>query len=121
MVMGIRKAIKEKCRWCMGNHGKSLKCARECASKICPLMPYRPGQPPVPQRGKAVRDYCLMCMGTSLEVKNCQSQNCSLYRFRFGKGFGADGMSMERRMAAAERLRRYHTSKKENINGKSSA
>lgn len=34
---------------------------------------------------KAIRAFCLSCVGTSNEVRLCVSKNCPLYPFRSGK------------------------------------
>jgi hypothetical protein len=37
-------------------------------------------------RLKTIRQECLLCFGSSYEgVKSCQSKNCNLYEFRFGR------------------------------------
>ena len=56
---------------------------------------------------KAIRAYCLDCMGgSSNEVKLCPSKDCFLWAYRFGKNpFLERRMSEEQKKAAAERMK----------------
>ena len=63
---------------------------------------------------KAIRAFCLDCMGgSSNEVKQCSTEDCPLWNFRFGKSpFRAKReMTEEQRAAAAERLRKAREAK----------
>jgi len=55
---------------------------------------------------KAIREKCLDCNGTSLEVKLCPCTDCALHPFRFGKNpFNKRTLTDEQRKAASERMK----------------
>lgn len=56
---------------------------------------------------KAIRTFCLKCCGDSpTDVKFCNSKNCALYAFRFGKNPYRKKRELtdEQKKAAAARL-----------------
>lgn len=64
---------------------------------------------------KAIRTKCLdCCCNQPKEVNSCNSTNCSLYPFRFGKNPYRKEMSEERKEQSAKRMKEYHDKKKEN-------
>ena len=62
---------------------------------------------------KAIRAFCLECVGSSHEVKNCSSEDCALHPFRQGRNpyRTKREMSEEQKAAAAERLRKARESR----------
>ena len=55
---------------------------------------------------KAIREKCLDCNGTALEVKLCPCTDCALHPFRFGKNpFNKRTLTDEQRKAASERMK----------------
>lgn len=63
---------------------------------------------------KAIRDFCLDCMGGSRdEVVRCTSKDCKIYAFRLGKNpyRVKRVLTDEQRDAAAERLRKMRESR----------
>lgn len=63
---------------------------------------------------KAIRAYCIGCVGSSYEVKNCPAEECELWNFRFGKNpFRAKReLTEEQKRAAAERFAKARERKK---------
>ena len=54
---------------------------------------------------KAIRAFCLECVETPLDVKNCTAPGCPLYPFRFGKNpYIKREMTEEQKEASAARL-----------------
>jgi hypothetical protein len=54
---------------------------------------------------KAIREKCLDCNGSALEVKLCPCKDCSLYPFRFGKNpYIKRTMTPEQKEKAVARL-----------------
>lgn len=55
---------------------------------------------------KAIHAFCVECMGGSVqEIKYCNSRNCPLFQFRFGKNpFIKREMTEEQKEAAKVRL-----------------
>ena len=55
---------------------------------------------------KAIRAFCLECVETYNDVKNCTSPNCPLYAFRMGKNpyRTKREYTAEQKAAMAERL-----------------
>lgn len=82
------KAIHARCVDCVGFH---LQEVRQCSEKDCPLYAYRTGlamkdKPAgTPIRSKAIKNYCIECMGTIREVRQCMAKGCPLYRYRMGR------------------------------------
>lgn len=63
---------------------------------------------------KAIRAYCIGCVGSSYEVKNCPAEECELWNFRFGKNpFRAKReLTEEQKRAVAERFAKARERKK---------
>lgn len=63
---------------------------------------------------KAIRAYCIGCVGSSYEVKNCPEEECELWSFRFGKNpFRAKReLTEEQKRAVAERFAKARERKK---------
>ncbi len=92
-----KKACHTACLECMEGSAQQVTA---CKSTSCPLYPYRLGHVP---RGslpgpatKAIKNYCLMCVGVREDVQTCTANGknpgmghdhylCPLYPFRFGK------------------------------------
>lgn len=55
---------------------------------------------------KAIRAYCLSCIGSSHEVKLCPIEDCALWPFRFGRNPYTKKRELtdEQKAAAAARL-----------------
>lgn len=63
---------------------------------------------------KAIRSKCLDCMcGEANEVKLCESTDCPLYNFRFGKNVIKRQLTEEQRKKASERMKLFHEKQKE--------
>lgn len=56
---------------------------------------------------KAIRLNCLECVGTRVEVENCEETDCPLWHYRFGKNpFRTKRvLSEEQKKAASERFK----------------
>jgi hypothetical protein len=82
--MTPRQAIREYCKWCMGNSASEVKL---CQSSNCPLHAQRMGKRPKHQvlpPCKAIRARCLDCTESPKQVRLCGQDSCLLYPFRFG-------------------------------------
>ncbi len=96
------KGIKEFCLQCQGYERKEVKkCDGKMVYELCPLIDFKLGKkskekqlPYTPCR--AIRKKCLICVGhlnytqpapryRYQYVKECDSPECPLYSFRFGK------------------------------------
>jgi len=85
------KAIRKICIACVGDPYAVKECGGDkCVGGQgdkkggCHFWPYRMGRgrPSV----KLIRRFCLECMGDSKQmVAQCQSVDCPLYQYRFGK------------------------------------
>jgi len=84
------RAIRACCLGCSEN----APMVRDCEAHDCPLYPYRMGR--MPQHGtsrplKAMRNYCLQCVGgNAKQIAWCpcdgvHSTRCALWPYRFGK------------------------------------
>lgn len=82
------KAIHARCVDCVGFQLHEVK---RCQEKDCPLYPYRTGtamkDKPVntPIRSKAIKHYCIDCVGTIREVRRCPAKRCPLFKYRMGR------------------------------------
>jgi hypothetical protein len=121
------QAVRQHCLWCCNDSPKEV---RLCASKGCPLWPYRFGKKPteellaevrdVPvypleaeQTGqdvegrsalKAIKSRCRDCSGgCPAEVKACKFTECSLHPYRLGRS--GRKLSEAQKEAAADRAR----------------
>ena len=63
---------------------------------------------------KAIREFCIECMGGRenkiflKQIKDCSSQDCPLYDFRFGKNpFHTKQLTDEQRKVKADQLKTY--------------
>jgi len=74
------QSIRKFCVQCMG--GKYFLPTDWPAVK-CKLYPYRLGKGGG-SKGTVIRKYCLECVGSPSEVKNCTDLDCPLYHYRFG-------------------------------------
>jgi hypothetical protein len=82
--MTPRQAIREYCKWCMGNSSSEVKL---CQSASCPLHEQRMGKRPESQAltpCRAIRARCLDCTESAKEVRYCSQDSCLLHTFRFG-------------------------------------
>lgn len=64
---------------------------------------------------KAIRAFCLECCGESKKaVKECTSNNCSLYAYRLGHNpnISKREMSDDQKQAARERLEKVRSERK---------
>jgi len=77
------QSIRKFCVQCMGG---STHLPKECPATKCKLYRYRLGRGGG-SKGTVIRKYCLDCVGSPLEIKNCTDEDCSLYRFRFGYNY----------------------------------
>ena len=82
------KAIHVRCVDCVGFLRQEVK---RCNEKDCPLYPYRTGiamkDKPVgtPIRSKAIKNYCIECVGTIRDVRRCPTVRCPLYKYLMGR------------------------------------
>lgn len=66
---------------------------------------------------KAIRAFCLECLGTYEEIKICSANKCPLYAFRFGKNpYRTERIiSDEQRQAASERFAKIRQEKEKKV------
>jgi len=83
-----KESIRAQCLACAGDHKKEIASCNGDGSipgfHICHFHPYRlgKGRPSI----KIIRKFCLQCMGGSkVFVRECETEDCVLYHFRFGK------------------------------------
>jgi len=103
------QAIRKQCLSCMGG---SYKFVEECQNQDCSLFPYRLGriEPGTDRRTlKAIHNYCLDCLGSAKEVKECQgnepyldNEPCFLWLFRLGTNPNISKETREKRRAIAQ-------------------
>ena len=74
------QSIRKFCTLCMGGN---THLPTDCPAKKCKFYPYRLGRGGG-LKGTVIRKYCLECVGSPSEVKNCTDLKCPLYRYRFG-------------------------------------
>lgn len=74
------QSIRKFCVLCMGGNTHLPK---ECPATKCKLYPFRCGKGGG-SKGDVIRKYCLNCVGSPTEVKNCTDLNCPLRQYRFG-------------------------------------
>lgn len=63
---------------------------------------------------RAIRQFCILCVGTMPEVKKCSEEGmCPLWKFRLGKNpnMKTRVMSEEERKKLAERMRSFKNAK----------
>ena len=103
MAMTPGDAIRKQCIECYG--GVFAEVHTCDAGKMCVFHKYRlgRGRPSV----KIIRKFCLNCMCGSYEaVKDCTTEDCTLYPYRFGKSVNRQEMSQERKDQLAKILSR---------------
>ena len=95
--MSAASAIRKQCLHCVGDiPGEVRKCTGipgPDGTGGCPLWPSRMGRGqdlskghPKLSRLKAIRAFCLACMGRSTkEVRECDSKYCFVVEYRMGK------------------------------------
>lgn len=66
---------------------------------------------------KAIRAFCLECLGTYEEIKVCSATKCPLYLFRFGKNpYRAERIiTEEQRQAASDRFAKIRAEKQKDV------
>ena len=65
---------------------------------------------------KCIRKFCLLCSGSSNEVKSCTDPSCQLYPYRFGKNPARKSSRVwtdEQRQAVADRFKKPKGEKNE--------
>lgn len=71
---------------------------------------------------KSIRAKCLdCCCGQVSEVKNCQIEQCALWKYRMGKSGRTRTMTDEQKLAAAERMKSARLAKKSLLNNDENA
>jgi hypothetical protein len=103
-----------------------LRLVADCPSQDCPLYPYRMGRLDGADGRtiKAIRRYCLDCVGSPHEVRNCQGDTaadgpCPLFTFRLGKNPNiSEETRQKRRMVALKHGFRRKLPMHEQIFGK---
>lgn len=95
MRLSPSQAVKAHCQECLGlnqfNRQEIEACQGDnCFTGPCPLFPYRLGRRiPV----KVFRSFCKHCMGGNDSlIKDCPSENCKIYPYRFGKNPSRQGI-----------------------------
>ena len=90
-------SVHEYCKECVCGTGlfnpkEVLNCTGDKAFiRPCPLFKYRMGDNK--SSLKAMRQTCLMCMGESAPlVAECDTENCPLHPYRFGKNPARKGI-----------------------------
>lgn len=108
------QAIRKHCIQCVGSKYKTKDCGGDhllATGKPCYFYPYRQGKgrPSV----KLIRQECLYCMGRSYElVKECNTFDCSLHKFRFGRNPNVKrSYTEEERKNIVERLNKIRSKK----------
>lgn len=102
-----RETIRAYCLHCTGGNRKEVETCDgdDPAYHVCVFHPYRMGKkrPSV----KIMRQFCLQCMGGSLVmVKECETRDCLIHPFRFGKNPARVGIGANReRMVKISRKR----------------
>lgn len=104
------QAVKRFCRQCCcGIRHEVVNCTGDkpimggLYSK-CPFYEYRLGKGRVSV--KTIRKHCLMCMGGSkIAVKECTSEKCPLYPFRFGTNPNYGKTDRKRKSRIAKKMR----------------
>lgn len=88
------KAIRELCLLCMGGSPKEV---RLCSSELCPLVPWRFGNPyygkerpegmPESQTNpvKVIGNFCKHHCSPEFPPDDCTEKSCPVYPFRNGK------------------------------------
>jgi len=76
------QSIRIFCVQCMGGN---THCSTDCPAVKCKLYPYRLGKGGG-SKGTVIRKYCLECVGSPSEVKNCTDLDCPLYPYRLRLG-----------------------------------
>lgn len=76
--MNREDAIKKYCLWCMNGSKHEVEL---CPSTDCPLYPSRKGQAGG-RKLEAIKARCEDC--TEGLVRNCDFEDCQLYKFRNG-------------------------------------
>jgi hypothetical protein len=83
-----KEVIRVQCLACTNDQRKEVeRCngdGKILGYQVCPFHPFRlgKGRPSI----KIIRNFCLQCMGGSkIFVKECETEDCVLYPFRFGK------------------------------------
>ena len=103
-------SVHEQCKECvcgtkLFNPKEVLNCTGDKAFiHPCPLFKYRMGDNK--SSLKAMRQTCLMCMGESeLLVAECDTENCPLHPYRFGKNPSRKGIGATAEQMAELRAR----------------
>ena len=86
----MEKAIRARCMDCSGGSYQDVK---DCEDKDCALYPYRTRARSVEgNRGRAIKKYCLACVGSAKERSLCTMTACPLHGYRTGRR--DDGISV---------------------------
>ena len=81
--MTKERAIRSRCMDCSGGIYQDVK---DCEDKACALYPYRTRAKVEGNRARAIKQYCLACVGSAKERKLCEVETCPLHEHRTGKG-----------------------------------
>lgn len=108
------KTIRAFCVFCVGGHRNEVATC-DGDSKIpgfmsCPFHPFRlgRGRPAV----KIMRKFCLQCQGGSyIFVKECETEDCQIYPYRFGKNPARAGKGQSAAQMASLRSKKQAVSK----------
>ena len=117
-----REAIKAHCLHCTGNNRKEVQTCdgTDPSYRVCVFHPYRMGlkRPSV----KIMRKFCLQCMGESLVmVKECETKNCIVHPFRFGKNPARIGKGQNAEQMAFVRSKKQIVSLQKSVQNQRSA
>ena len=118
------KTIAAFCNICVGGHRKEVASCDGDGKIVgfmsCPFHPFRLGigRPSV----KLMRKFCLQCMGgSSVFVKECETTDCLIYPYRFGKNPARIGKRQSVDRMALVRSKKQVVSLKKSANFERSA
>ncbi len=119
-----RETIRAFCVNCCGGvFGEVKSCDGDGTDPVfhfCPFHPYRTGKkrPSV----KIMRRFCLDCQGNNMAfVRECETKNCLIHPFRFGKNPHRIGMGATRERMIEVSRKRMAVSRKKSVHFERSA
>ena len=109
-----RETIRAYCLYCTGGQrGEVLSCnadSKDHAFQVCPFHPFRLGK--VRPSVKIMRHFCLQCMGgIPAMVRECETDDCLIHPFRFGKNPARIGQGRNAEQMAVIRSKKQAVSK----------
>lgn len=109
-IKSPKQTIRAYCQHCLGLNQFNAEAIKDCQgdqaySGPCPFFPFRLGKrSPV----KVFRAFCLACMGGSHSmVKECETTDCLIHPYRFGKNPARTGKGSSPEVMARIRAQRH--------------